>query len=98
MAAPVPLVGPGKHKSACAAGGKGGAHLPVERARLGLGALAAAVQSNLGQNQRSVARQVVQPRQVGGEGLLRLQVDVETNEIDERELQILGGGIVDVGD
>ena len=95
---PVPLVCPGKHKSASAAGRRSRTDLPVEHARLGFLAMAQTVQPDLTHDQRPVARKVLQAREVGLMTLLRLQVDVEANKVQERKLEILGSRIVHVGD
>ena len=97
-AAAVPLVGPGEDEHARAAGGEGGAHLPVERARLGAFGVAQRVEADLGDEQRAVARDVLEPGQVRLELRARLEVDVEADEVEERQLEVLGGRVVDVGD
>ena len=48
--------------------------------------------------QRPLAGDVVEAREVGLERLLGLEVDVEADEVEERQLQVLGRGVVDVGD
>ena len=97
-AAAVPLVGPGKHERPGAAAGKRGAHLPVQRARLYRFPVAQAVEPDLAHDQRALAGEVVQASEVGLEILPPLQVDVEAHEVQERELEILGGGVIHVGD
>src|SRR5204863_8832777 len=97
-AAAMPLVGPREHEHARAAGGKGASDLPVERASLGLLAVAAAVEPRLGDDQRPVAGDVLEAGGVGLELGAGLEEDVETDEIHEVELKVLGAWIVHVGD
>src|SRR4029077_1280877 len=61
-------------------------------------AVTTAVQPDLGQHQRTVVGQVVQPVQVGDERLAALEEDVEADEVEEVELEVLGSRIVDVSD
>ena len=70
-----------------AAGGEGGPHLPVERPRLRLLGVAQRVEAGLGHDQRAVAGDVLQPREVGLELRARLEEDVEADEVDERQLR-----------
>ena len=65
VAAAVPLVGPREDERAGAAGPERRPHLPVERRRLHALAVPAAVEPDLGHDQRAVAGEVLQPRQVG---------------------------------
>ena len=58
----------------------------------------AAVQADLGQDEWPVTRNIVKPGKIGCEGLLRLEEDIETHEVEKGELQVLRGGIIDVGD
>src|SRR5207247_326680 len=97
-AGPVPVVGRGISKGASAAGCERRSSLPVERARLGLLAVPKAVQPDLTHDQRTIAGKVLNAREVGLQALRFLEVDIEANEVEEGELQILRGGIVDVGD
>ena len=94
----MPLVSPGEDEDAGAAEGERGADLPVQRLGLPPLAVAHAVEPELAHDQRAVAREVLQPRHVRFEPVLRFQVDVEAHEIQERQLEILGGGIVHVSD
>ena len=97
-AAAVPLVGPREHEGARAACLERGPDLPVEHLRLHFLAVPPAVQPDLGHHQGPVAGDVLEPRQVGRERPLRLQVDVEGHEVEERELEVLRRREVDVGD
>ena len=98
LARPVPLVGPGKNERARTARGERRAHLPVEHVRLCLLAVAEAVEAELAQHERAIARQVVQAGKVGLEAIARLEIDVEAHEVEERQPQVLGGRVVDVRD
>src|SRR5216117_269286 len=86
-AAPVPFVGPGINKGAGTAGCERRSHLPVEGARLGLLAVPAAVQPDLTHDQGALAREVLQPREVGLQILRLLEVDIEAKEVEEGQLQ-----------
>ena len=67
-------------------------------ARLAVDALAQAVGAQLGEHQRLLAGQVLEPREVAAELRRVLQVDVERDKVDERQPQVLGARVVDVGD
>ena len=45
-----------------------------------------------------MAGQILESLQIGLEPILRLQVDVEADEVEKRQLQILGGWVVDITD
>src|SRR5438093_10653914 len=92
----MPLVGPREDEDPGAAPREGGTNLAVERARLGLLAVAEAVQPDLAQDERTIADEVLQPRQVRVEPVFRLEVDVEADEVEERQLEVLRGRVVDV--
>jgi hypothetical protein len=96
VATAVPLIGPGEHKGACAAGRECRSHLPVDGPGLGNLAVPAAVQPDLGDDQGPVAREVLEPGEVGLEAVLCFKVDVERGEVHERYLQVLGRGIAHV--
>jgi hypothetical protein len=98
VAPAVPLIGPGEDEDARGAGAESVAHLPLQRFCLGCLAVAATVDADLGDQQRPVPREVLQAGEVGLEGPLVLEEDVERGEIEEGQLEILGRGIVDVGD
>src|SRR5438445_4007678 len=57
-----------------------------------------AIQPDLAHQQRAVAGDGVQVGQVGVKPVRRFQIDVEADQVEKRELQVLGGGIVDVGE
>jgi hypothetical protein len=96
--APVPLVGPRINERTRCARRERGAHLPGEGLGLAQLAVAHAVEPDLGQHQRSIAGEVLEPGEVGLQPVAILEVDVEAVEVEERQLQVLGGGIVDVRD
>ena len=73
-------------------------HLPIERVRLRDRAVAPAVEADLGDEQRPIAGEVLQAREIGVELITRLEVDVEADEVEERQPQVLGRGVVDVRD
>ena len=57
-----------------------------------------AVEPDLAHQQRPIAGDVLKPSHVGVEGVGRFEVDVEANQVEKRQLQVLGGWIVGVGD
>ena len=97
-AAAVPLVRPREDEGAGAARGESRRQLPGERIGLRLVAVSQAVEPQLGDDERAIAREGLQPCQVGLELLFRFEEDVEADEIEERELEVFGRGIVDVRD
>ena len=58
----------------------------------------AAVEPDLGHDERPVLGHVLQAREIGLEPIRLLEEDVEADEIEERQLQVLGRGVVDVRD
>jgi hypothetical protein len=99
LAAPVPLVGPGEDHGPGAPAFEGRPDLPLQGLGLGRLPMGARVQPQFRHEEGPVPGQVLQAGQIGPEVLLLLQVDVEAQEIQEGELgEILGGGIVHVGD
>src|SRR6185295_8243385 len=60
--------------------------------------MAATIQPDLAQNERAITSDILETCQVGLEWRLCLEKDVEADEVDKGQLQILGRGIVDVGD
>jgi hypothetical protein len=96
--AAVPLVGPGEDEGAGAAGRVGRAELTLEHPRLRALSVPPAVKPELGDQKRSISRDVVEAPEIGLQELVGLEVDVEADQVEKRELEILGRGIVDVGD
>ena len=96
MSAGEPFVGPGKDEGARDPGGKGGADLPGQRPGLLLLAGAQRIDAELGQHQRLVDSQIVQPGDVAAKRGLVVEVDVEAQEIGEIDRQIFGRGEIGV--
>ena len=94
----MPLVRPSEDKRTRATARECGAHLPVQGPRLPQLAMTAAVEPDLGEDQRPIAREVVESREVGLEALLGLEVDIEAGQVDKPELEILRRRIVHVRD
>src|SRR5260370_26499812 len=94
----MPLIRPGKHKRSCSATRKRGSELPIQRGCLLVPSVAQTVQSDLGHNQRFLARKILKPCQVAVELLLRFEVYVETGKVEKIEFQVLRGGKIHVGD
>src|SRR6185437_12285718 len=98
MSAGEPFVGPGEDEGAGHPHGEGGADLPGEDGALPLLALAHRIDAELGENERAIDGEVVQPRDVAAKGVLVMQIDVEAEEIGEVDRQILGGWEVGIAD
>ena len=98
MPAAPPLVGPGERDRAAGAFLEGDAD--VHRRDLGLVrlAFANAVGARFREQQRLLAGDVLQARQVGAQLVLAVQVDVERADVEEREVEKLGRREVDVGE
>jgi len=62
--------------------------LPIEHFGLLFRTIAPAVQPNLRQEQRALAGEVLQPREIRFERLRFLEVHVETKKVRERQAQI----------
>src|SRR5207247_2657418 len=92
-----PIIGPRVNERAGTSSREGCANLPIEHARLGVLAVAQAVEADFRHEQGPVAGDVVKSGQVGVQAGLGLEIDVEANEIEKRELEIFGGRIIDVG-
>src|SRR5207244_11312598 len=71
---PVPLVRPGEHERPGASRRHRRADLPIEGLRLGVLAVAQAVETQLAHEERPVAGEVLQPGEIGLELRLRLEV------------------------
>ncbi len=98
IAATVPFIRPGKDKRAGTPPRKDRADLPLEHVRLSVLSVATTVESDLPHEHRTVTRHVLQTRQVGLKAFLRLEVHIEAHQVQERQLQVLRGGIVHVRD
>jgi hypothetical protein len=93
-----PLVGPGKNYRTRRPGVESRPDLPVERMRLRQLAMPHTVETQLGQQQRAVAADVLQTRQVGLQLTLSLQIDIERNHIEKGQVEVFRRRIIDVGD
>jgi hypothetical protein len=98
VSAAMPLVGPREHERARAAGCERVRQLPPEAVRLLGEPVPGAVEADFREEKRPVSREVLQPSEVRGELLGRLQIDVEGAQVEERKLEVLGRGVVDVRD
>jgi hypothetical protein len=96
--AAMPFVRPAEDERPGTSGRERGANLPAQRVRLGEQAVPLRVEAHLAQQQRPVAGQVLEPRQIRVETLARLEVDVEAHEVQEWQVEVFGRGIVDVSD
>src|SRR3989475_8373679 len=74
------------------------APLPIERALLHVFAIAPAVEAELAHDDGPLPREVVQTGEIRLETLLRFEIHVEAQEIEESKTQVLGRRIIDVGD
>src|SRR6478752_3641495 len=57
-----------------------------------------AIHTDFAEQQRLVADEVLQPKQVPAKCLAIVEIDIERCEIDERQVQVLGGRKVGIGD
>ena len=96
-ATPEPFIGPGVNEETRAPARKRRSKLPVQRFRLGCFTIPITVQSHLRHDQGPVARDIVQAGQVSIQAFLRFQINVEAGEIEEGELKVFGGRIIDIG-
>src|SRR5262249_5801604 len=94
----IPLVSPRKHERAAAARRERRTDLPAERLGLLVFTVSEAVEPQFAHQQRPIARHVLQAAQVRVEPLLRFQIDVERDDVEKREIEVLGRRIVDVRD
>ena len=97
-AASVPLVGPAEHEAPRRAGGERGAHLPAQRSGLRRHAVPPTVEPDLRHDQGTVAGEVLKAREIRRQAPRRLEIHVEADQVDEGQLEVFGGRIVDVGD
>ena len=58
--------------------------------------MATTIQTDLRHHQWAIVSEVLKPRQIGVQALLSFQVNIEADEIEEREFQIFGGRIVNI--
>src|SRR5260370_21565442 len=83
----MPFVRPGKDKCSGAAACESAPHLPFKRSSLGLLTISSAVQTDLRQQQWAVTSKGLQTCKAGLECVLRFEIYVETEKVEERELQ-----------
>jgi hypothetical protein len=98
LATAMPFIRPRKHERAGRSARERRSNLPVQHACLLVAPVAHAVEPHLAEQQRPLIGDDLQPRQIGVESILGLQIDVETHQIQKRQAQIFGGRIVDVRD
>ena len=84
----MPFIGPRVDKCTSAARRKRGPDLPIQARRLRFFAVSLAVQANFGDQQRAIPCQILQTRQICLVIVLRFQENVETNKIEERQVQV----------
>ena len=96
MPAAVPLVGPPEHERAGASGRKGGVDLPLEHLCLIDFAVPTTIQPDFSQQQRPVPGKILKPGQVRFQTILGLEVHVEAHQVEKRQVQIFGRGIVHI--
>ena len=96
VSTPPPFVRPRKRHGAAGALGKRRPELHRGERGLSTHALPQAVGAGFGHEQRLVTGDVLQARQVRAEIALAMQVHVERDQVDERQVEVLGRRIVDV--
>src|SRR5467141_3321420 len=87
VSASMPFIRPGKDKYSSAAPCESTPYLPFKRISLGLLTVSSAVQTDLRQQQWAVPSKGLQTCKVGLECVLRFEIHVETEKIQEREFQ-----------
>src|SRR6266436_8219648 len=87
VSASMPFIRPGKDKYSSAAPCESTPYLPFKGGSLGLLTVSSAVQTDLRQQQWAVTSKGLQTCKVGLECVLRFEIYVETEKIQERELQ-----------
>src|SRR5204863_3076368 len=93
-----PLVGPREDERARHAPLEGRADLPRENGRLPVRAFADRIDAELGEHQRLVLGEILQPREVAAKRTLLVQIDVEADEIDAVDVEVLRRREVRVAD
>src|SRR6266404_643716 len=83
----MPFIRPGKDKCSSAATSESTPYLPFKRIGLRLLTVSSAVQTDLRQQQWAVTSKGLQACQVDLECVLRFEIHVETEKIEEREFQ-----------
>src|SRR5687768_179810 len=97
MTAAPPLVGPGESDRATRAFFERRADLHRSERRLSIFSFPNAVGPRLGDEQRLVTGNVLKAGQIRAQLVLAMQVDVEGADVEERQVQELGGREVHVG-
>ena len=98
MTAAPPLVGPRERDRAARAFLERDAHVRRRDRGLPVLALANAVRARFREEQRLLSGDVLQPREVGAQIRLVVQVDVERADVEEREIEEFSRREVDVGE
>src|SRR5712672_81438 len=83
----MPFIRPGKDKCSSAAARESTPNLPFKRISLGLLTASSTVQTDLRQQQWAVTSKGLQTCKVGLECILRFEIYVETEKIEERQFQ-----------
>jgi hypothetical protein len=96
--ASAPLVRPGEDEGAGAAGRVSRSELPPEHPGLNVLTVPAAVETELRDQKRAVPGDVMETGEVGLQRLVRFEVDVEADDVEERQLEVLGRRVVHVRD
>src|SRR5467141_3263688 len=87
VSASMPFIRPGKDKYSSAAACESTPYLPFKGGSLGLLTVSSAVQTDLRQQQWAVTSKGLQTCKVGLECILRFEIYVETEKVEEREFQ-----------
>ncbi len=90
VSASMPFIRPGKDKYSSAAPCESTPYLPFKGGSLGLLTVSSAVQTDLRQQQWAVTSKGLQTCKVGLECILRFEIYVETEKVEEREFQKFG--------
>ena len=71
--------------------------MPIQHPRLHLLVVSQTVQTQFAHQQGTIHSQVMKPGQIGIELGLRFEIDIEAKQVQERQLEVLGGRIIGIG-
>ena len=94
----VPVIRPGKDEASGHAHQSGFAQMADQELGLLRLTVPQRIHTELAENKRSVADEILQPEKVAAKCFWVMQVDIERNKIQERQLQVLGGRIAGITD
>ena len=94
----LPEVGPGKHRRPRRPRATGFLDVPVQHFRLLLFPVSAGIDAEFGNQKRLIAREILEPSQVGGETFAIFEIQIEGHKVLIPREQILGARIIRVSE